>query len=729
MSIIASIRKKSFLLILLVGFSLLAFVISDFLNSGSSFLEGDKNNVGNINGQGISYIEFESKIQSRISYYKQQYKFANLPSSMLFRINNEIWNEVVMNRVYDELSQDMGIKVSSAELWQEILKIPMIENNFTNKNTGTVDQEQVKQYVSYIRRNSTSDEEAARSWNQWRGIEEELKVSTLKKKVDQTFSSLFLPSTIEVMTKSKFSEERFTMEYTGIKFDDLTDSVYIPTQQEIKDEMLKEKKKYTRKPSRTVQIVYKNVLPSLEDLDNLKAELTDLIEDKLIYDIEQKKEIVSPGFKNTEEPAIFVTENSDKAYTELYYHADKLNEDLKAFVEKAKEGDVYGPYKNETTKTFDLVKLLKIKNLPDSVLTSHVLISYNTIDKKATLSKSEAKELADSLYSVVKDKKTPFDSIVKYSNDPSSKSLNGSLGWLKINNTLKQIQDFVFENKPNNIKLIESPYGYHIVRIDKKSPARKTFQITFINRQIEASSETYDEAYQKIRSISNGNLSANEFALTAIEKDLQTERVDHLLEMDPSVGNLMDSRDIVRWAFEEEIKAGDIKIFEKTNLIVSALVESIHPEGLMSTKEVSDELITKISNRKKVKDLKSKLETVSSKDNLKIIAEEIGKEVHKTSSISIENPILLGVGRDAKLVSSSLALEANQVKGPIVGDRGVFYVNVLEKSEIDTTSNQNAVKQEIFNSLLQKNYETRIPKFIQSYKENMDIEDNRKIFY
>ena len=62
MATLQKIRNLSGLLIVVIGVALLSFIVGDFLNSGSTFLQMSRNNVAKVNGTAISPEEFEQKL-------------------------------------------------------------------------------------------------------------------------------------------------------------------------------------------------------------------------------------------------------------------------------------------------------------------------------------------------------------------------------------------------------------------------------------------------------------------------------------------------------------------------------------------------------------------------------------------------------------------------------------------------------------------------------------------
>ena len=62
-SLLQKIQNKSGCLLLVIGAAMLAFVLTDFVSSGTSIFGSSENNVGSIAGQPITYEEFNGKFE------------------------------------------------------------------------------------------------------------------------------------------------------------------------------------------------------------------------------------------------------------------------------------------------------------------------------------------------------------------------------------------------------------------------------------------------------------------------------------------------------------------------------------------------------------------------------------------------------------------------------------------------------------------------------------------
>ena len=62
MATLEKIRSKAGLLVLVVGVALFAFIIGDFLNSGSTYFRQSQEKVAEVDGEVIKIQEFQDRV-------------------------------------------------------------------------------------------------------------------------------------------------------------------------------------------------------------------------------------------------------------------------------------------------------------------------------------------------------------------------------------------------------------------------------------------------------------------------------------------------------------------------------------------------------------------------------------------------------------------------------------------------------------------------------------------
>lgn len=102
---------------------------------------------------------------------------------------------------------------------------------------------------------------------------------------------------------------------------------------------------------------------------------------------------------------------------------------------------------------------------------SHVLIAYQGAmrarpDQKRT--KDDARKLAESLAQRAK-KGEDFGALaVQFSDDPSAKARQGSLGSFDRRSMVKPFADAAFELKPGEVSgVVETDFGFHVIKRDE----------------------------------------------------------------------------------------------------------------------------------------------------------------------------------------------------------------------------------------------------------------------
>jgi peptidyl-prolyl cis-trans isomerase NIMA-interacting 1 len=104
----------------------------------------------------------------------------------------------------------------------------------------------------------------------------------------------------------------------------------------------------------------------------------------------------------------------------------------------------------------------------ETIGASHILIAYKGSMRAAptiTRSKQDAQKLAATVLAKAKGGANFGDLAVKYSDDPSAKQGQGSLGKFGHHQMVKPFDDAVFALKPGEISgVVETPFGFHIIK-------------------------------------------------------------------------------------------------------------------------------------------------------------------------------------------------------------------------------------------------------------------------
>ena len=153
MAVIGTIRKKSTLLVIVIGVALAAFVLGDFSGKGGPSREV---NIGLVDGEEITIMDFNRRVEQNVEATKQQQNRDRLTPEDDYRLRNDTWSQMVSDIIYEKEYEALGLDVTSDELFELVQgrnPHPLIQQYFTNPQTGVFDRNLV---IQYLQRKPTS---------------------------------------------------------------------------------------------------------------------------------------------------------------------------------------------------------------------------------------------------------------------------------------------------------------------------------------------------------------------------------------------------------------------------------------------------------------------------------------------------------------------------------------------------------------------------------------------
>ena len=300
--------------------------------------------------------------------------------------------------------------------------------------------------------------------------------------------------------------------------------------------------------------------------------------------------------------------------------------------------------------------------------------------------------------------------------DDSSAQQGGDLGYFSQNQMVKPFNDFVFNNSIGSIGLVETPFGFHIIKVTDKQDG---IRLATVALKLEASEATSDKAFTE----------ATKFEMDATDKDFNAVAKEMGLTivpgisvkaMDENFGPLGTQRSIVRWAFEDDSKVGTVKRFEVANVgHVIARVKNIDDSGLVGLTQAKTYVEPILKNKKKAALIKAKMVGGS----IEAIANAAGSTVLQANDVTMENPMLTGVGLEPKVVGNVFGLAANKISEPIEGNTGVYVVKNLSTVKAAALKDLSP-----YVAKLKAQSAGDVNRVLPALKDNATIEDNRKQF-
>ena len=696
MAVLQKIRQRSLLLILVIGFCLLAFIIGDLFNNGG--FKSSPKDVGSVNGKDIPFEDFRIKV-SNLEKSGQQ----GMTSTQAV---NRVWDQEVSIALLSAEFDKLGLLASEKHILEVFKNDQNIGQNPMFQTKGVFDLAKFKEYFK-------SNPEQAQY------LKDREKDADLNAKY-QIYNTLVKAGVYTTETEGKLKYEmeanKVTFDYVGALYSSVKDSEVKVSDAEIIDFMKKNEKKYKADEMREIEYVLIEDKASPEDENEVKTTVNSLLSGRVVYNQATAKNDTLPGFRETTNDAEFVNENSDIPYDSTFVAKKDLPAEHAEQLFNLPQGQIYGPYMRGPY--YCLSKSLGRK-AGANAKASHILISYEGTqvpNKKEKRTKEQAKAKAEALLAQVQANPSSFLMLALTNSDDSSAQQGGDLGYFSQGQMVKPFNDFVFNNPVGKIGLVETDFGFHIINITDKQDA---VRLATIAQKIEPSDATTDKAYQK----------AVKFEMDANEKDFEKVAKEAKLTVNPPVkakamdenfGSVGNQRQIVRWAFESGTKVGDVKRFEIANVgNVIAKLKKVNEEGLTPVEDARPGIEPILKNKKKAEILKAKMKGAS----LAAIAQSSKSSVQQALDITLENANLPNVGQEKKVVGTAFATPVNKISAPIEGNSGVYVVQTKVVTKAPALKNHTDYIVKVKSQV--SGYSGRV---IPALKAEADIEDNRVQF-
>ncbi|MES2545110.1 MAG: peptidylprolyl isomerase [Bacteroidota bacterium] len=696
MAVLQKIRQRSLLLILVIGFCLLAFIVGDLFNKGG-FKQTSKD-VGSINGKDISFEEFRIKV-SNVEKSGQ-----NVSAT---QAANRVWEQEIAVALLTAEFEKLGLRVGENHIIENLKQDQSIGQNpmFLNA-AGKFDIAKFREFMK-------SNPEQAQM------IKDREKDAALNAKY-QIYSTLVKASsyTTEAEGKLKYEMEsnKANFDYVSILYSSIKDSDVKISDAELVDYMKKNEKKYKAEEARELEYVVIEDKASESDITDVKTKINSLLSTQIVFNDETKKKDTLPSFQDSRNTIEFVNSNSDIPYDSTYIAKKDLPAQDAEALFNLPYGQVYGPY--TFGNYYCVTKSMGRKN-GANVKASHILISYEgtqVANKKEKRTKEEAKAKAEMLYAQVKANPSSLMMLALMNSDDSSAQQGGDLGYFGENQMVKPFNDFAFSNPVGKVGLVETDFGYHIISITDKQDA---VRLATVAQKIEPSETTSDKIFNTAVKF---EMDANEkdFAKVAKDAGLMVNPPAKVKLMDEGFGSVGNQRQIVRWAYDKETNVGDVKRFEVANVgNVIVKLKKVYEEGLMSIADARLQLEPMLKNKKKAEMIKAKMKGSS----LDAIAKANNTTVQQSVDMTLENASLPGVGPERKVVGTVFALGVNKISAPIDGISGVYVVKA-------TAINKGIVLKDHADYVAKLKAQTAsfAGRIIPALKVDAKIEDNRAEF-
>ncbi|MDO9039524.1 MAG: SurA N-terminal domain-containing protein [Lutibacter sp.] len=720
MAILSKIRDRSMFLILIVGLALFAFVLDP--SSIQQFFSSTKtNSIGEVNGENIDREEFARLVEN--------YKSQSGGRVTQMQAVNAVWNNLVGEKIFQSQLEQAGIVVGEKDIWDAMVALPEIQNSPLFQNEGGLfNEEKLKEYIA----NMKVDAEAGNSqaWLNWLETEKSIK-QNLERMAYTTLVSAGLGASLKEGERDYlYQNTKMDGQFVYVPYSSISDDLAKVSKEEIQKYLEKNSKRFKSEASRSLEYVKFDIAPSEADDEYAKTEVMNFVNDREEFSNAANAKVQISGLKNATNYEAFLNDNkSDLGFDSGYYYKNQFPPAVADTIFKASVGDIVGPYKDNGY--YKISKIVEFAQLPDSVKSSHILIPYAGAVRSASIkTKEEAKKTADSIFALVKNDKTKYTEIADEVNTDGTKGKGGDIGWIRKDQAFsasfdKDFANYIYKNATGSIAVVETAFGFHVIRVDEQKKADRAVKMATYARLIDPSEATENTIFEKAETLTANLANGEKLVDVAKKENYNVQSALNLKVLEENIPGLSGQRQIVIWAFAKERELGDSKRFDidvdgKRSYVVVVLKGKSEKDGLVVNSEILSKIQPELINKKKSALINAKIKGTT----LEEIAKNTSTTVSPALSVTLASPLLTGVGNEPAVVGAMSTIKLNEVSKPIDGNMGVFVVKVDKRDTPIKLDNYDTFRNKIIDNLKGRSF-----MLFQVLEETAEIKDFRGQFY
>ena len=670
MATLQRIRNHGLFLLIIVGLAMLAFILGDALNSGSSFMNKSREYIGEIEGQKIHYTEYESAVEQLTEVYKIESGRSDFDEDMHAQIRNQVWQMLVAKYTLQDQAKQIGMDITSDELYELCAgakphQLITSRRMFAGQN-GQFDRNILINFLASIEMDSENAEQAAnlkQAKNYWMYWENAVRLTAMQEKYVGLIQNMLTANNLDAKYAAQAKQTKVNVDYAMKPYYTVADSLVKVSTNDIRKIYDERKQMYKQTPNRDIAYIAYPIVPSEADYQ---------LAEKAMQEIQEE-------FRTTEEVALVVNSNSDVMYDGNNYSEKTIPAAYKdfAFAKGAKKNDFMELNYDEATRTFRMARLMDCGyNSPDSVQLKGIATKEGEQDQE--------------------------------------------YGWFTEAELQKDIAEPAFAGKVGQrftVTLGMEDRTFEITGLTKPTPKAK---VAIIEREVTPSSKTFAAIYNEANQFVVNNQDEEAFRAAAEEAKMEIETATNLQKMANKVADLKSSRAIVRWAFNA--KEGQVSdVFECGDKYIVAVLTATHDGEYREFEDVQATLRYEAVNRKKAEYISKQ---IADAKTLAEVAEKMGSEVRHIDALT-EDSYRFGIeGMESAAVGTAFATAAGELSKPVKGNQGVI---VLVPSDVQRAEAEVDYKAEIASLNARTSYSLPY-QLINNLEQNADIVDNRATF-
>ncbi|MCY4562235.1 MAG: peptidylprolyl isomerase [Flavobacteriaceae bacterium] len=706
MAILGKIRQRSIILIIVIAMALFAFVISGVITQPGISLASIKP-IATVNDEDIKIDYFRSEVE--------QFQ-RRTPRLTTMQAVNYVYSDLTLRTIMGQEYNHLGIDIGPDQLEKllrsndEITGSPEFQNEL-----GEFDFGKFRQYVSDLRNTNQA------SYNQWNNQEKSL-VSIAKL---QLYSDLVKSGSIFSSSHAKLfhklENDNVNIEYILIPYDHVDDSLVDISDEEIEKYYQKNKEEFQEDPYRSVHFAVFQNEPTDADKEIIRVRLESLKDQRISYNDVSKLTDTILGFSQTQEVREFVDLHSEVPFDSIYQAKGELSSEYADLLFGLEIGEIFGPYEDEND--FKLSRVVD-KKVGGNVRASHILISHQgaqNAEEDMLRSKEQAENIARDLLRQARLNPSEFEELAEENSDGPTATRGGDLGFFKEGDMVDEFYAFCRENPVGTIGMIETIFGYHVIRVTEKDDL---ILLANIVAEIVPSNETSNEIFRSATQFEmDVKQDPSRFVELADESQIEYTSENQIYPLDQELGSLDQTREAIQWAFDKKTKVNQIQRFDFSGGYVVVQLTDINPDGTPKFDQVSNKIERILEEDKKAQLIQQWYGDAQTLEDLAAQDQEF--EINPASALNQRNATIVGAGDEPKVVGAAFGIEENEISDLIRGNEGMYKIKVLTFNPTDDLDDY----QSYAISLSNRENEGIMEQLVDALQNKSDIKDNRLIYY
>lgn len=719
MTALGKIRSKGILLIIIIGLGLFAFIAEEAFRSCNGIKGQNSQQIGEVLGEKIYVQDFQKLLEEYQDAMKLTMRTDNLSEDQLNQLKDQVWQQLVSERVMKEDCKKLGLTVTEDEL-QNVLNDGtnqlLTQTPFVNQQTGRFDVSILKQFIDAYRKaeasnNSQQLDQMRPAYNYWLFVEKNLRTQLLAQKYQSLLANCVLSNKVEAKMAFNEENEEAQIQLASIAYNTIKDADIKVTDEELKAKYEELKPAFRQQQeTRDVKMVDVQVKASATDRAQLQKDMAGY--QKQLAAAADPTQVVSKSGSMIQYIGLPVSGKAFQQYPDIASKIDSMAVGTTGVVENTKDN------------TYNIVRILSRTELPDSVEFRQIQVGGKTLEAARASADSIQKALAAG---------GDFLAIAKrYGQDSTTTWFTGAM--YEQASTMSQDNRAYIEALLNgavgSTQNIELTQGNVVIQVLNRKAMKSKAVAAVIKKEIRFSDNTYSKAYNRFSQfVTQSQASLADLQKHATKFGYTVQDLNDFATSSHTVGNVGGSgiRDAIKWIFEA--KEGQVsQLFEagkeNDHLLVLCMTK-IHPQGY---RPWDDAQVKEILKREVIRDKKAEMIMAKLKGVNSIAAAQAkGAKVSTVNQITFAAPAFIqATGAAEPALSGAVAATAQGkfCSTPVKGNAGVYVFQVVKKQMRPAKYNE---EQQI--QMCRQRAMQYMGNFMQDLVFGAGVVDNRYLFF